>query len=130
MTYGDGLADVDIPALQAFHQFIGEFATVTTVQPVSRFGLMDVAEDGVVTEFREAPAGCLGECRVLRLRAGCAQLPGGRQDASGRAIQELAAAGRLAAYRHLGFWQPMDTYRESQVLNDLWSMGKAPWRIW
>ncbi|HVS84916.1 MAG TPA: glucose-1-phosphate cytidylyltransferase [Gaiellaceae bacterium] len=130
-TYGDGLADVPIDRLLEFHRSHGALATVTTVQPLSRFGVMEVIGDGVVERFREKPqqqgwvnAGFfvfepgvfdyLDESSVLE------------QDPLAR----LAADNQLRAYRHDGFWQPMDTYRELVLLNGLWDSGDAPWKVW
>ncbi len=131
VTYGDGVADIDIDALRAFHGASGAVATVTTVQPLSRFGVMDVDGSGLVTRFREKPrvdgwinAGYfIMEPQALSyLDADCVleQEP----------LARMAADHKLAAYRHKGFWQPMDTYRESTFLNDLWESGEAPWKVW
>jgi glucose-1-phosphate cytidylyltransferase len=131
VTYGDGLADVNIDALRSFHEASDCLATVTTVQPLSRFGVMDVGADGKVDSFAEKPKldgwinvgffimepaalGYLDEHCVLEEEP----------------LARLAADRQLAAYRHDGFWQPMDTYRESKILNDLWDSGEAPWRLW
>lgn len=131
VTYGDGLADVDIRALLTFHESHGKLATVTTVRPLSRFGVMDLAPDGTVVQFREKPLtddyvnagffvfepqimGYLDENSVLE------QAP----------LEALAKDNQLVAYRHDGFWQPMDTYREYTMLNELWDSGNAPWKVW
>jgi len=130
-TYGDGLADVDIAALLAFHESHGKLATVTTVRPPSRFGVMDLNPDGHVEHFREKPqadgwvnAGYfVFEPEVIDyLDPECVleQAP----------LQRLAADGQLMAYKHEGFFQPMDTLRESNLLNELWSSGQAPWHVW
>lgn len=130
-TYGDGLADVDMAKLLEFHESHGKLATVTTVRPPSRFGVMDIGADGLVDRFREKPqadgwvnAGYfVFEPEVLDyLDADCIleQQP----------LQRLAADGQLMAYRHEGFFQPMDTLRESTMLNDMWAKGEAPWRVW
>ena len=131
MTYGDGLADVDISALRAFHDESGCLATVTTVQPTSRFGVMDVEADGKVISFKEKPKleGWINvgffimQPRVLEyLDADCVL--------EEEPLAQLASDRQLSAYRHEGFWQPMDTFRESKMLNDLWDSGDAPWRAW
>jgi glucose-1-phosphate cytidylyltransferase len=130
-TYGDGLADVDIPALLRFHESHGRLATVTTVQPLSRFGVMDVTDQGVVERFREKPKveGWINvgffvfEPEVLEyLDADCVL--------EEEPLTRLAADGELVAHRHLGYWQPMDTYREWQMLTKLWEDGQAPWKTW
>jgi len=131
VTYGDGLADVDIKALLRFHESHGKLATVTTVRPLSRFGVMDLARDGSVERFREKPqtddyvnAGFfVFEPQVLDyLDEHCVleQQP----------LEALARDKQLVAYRHEGFWQPMDTYREFTLLNEMWSSGNAPWKVW
>ena len=131
VTYGDGLADVDISALIAFHEAHGKLATVTTIRPLSRFGVMDLDTSGAVQQFREKPqtddyvnAGFfIFEPKVLDyLDDECVleQAP----------LEALARDGQLMAYRHDGFWQPMDTYREFQMLNEMWDSGQAPWKMW
>ena len=131
VTYGDGLADVDLKALLDFHEGHGKLATVTTVRPLSRFGVMDLDKTGQVQQFREKPqtddyvnAGFfVFEPQVLDyLDEDCVleQAP----------LERLAAEGQLMAYRHEGFWQPMDTYREFTMLNEMWDSGDAPWKVW
>lgn len=131
VTYGDGLADVDMKGLLAFHESHGKMATVTTVRPLSRFGVMDLDQNGQVQQFREKPqtddyvnAGFfVFEPEVLNyLDEECVleQAP----------LERLAAEGQLMAYRHEGFWQPMDTYREFTMLNEMWDSGNAPWKVW
>ena len=131
VTYGDGLADVDIDALRAYHQQSGRLATVTTVQPFSRFGVMDVQANGQVISFKEKPRldGWINvgffimEHEALGyLNADCVL--------EEEPLAQLSADGQLNAYRHQGFWQPMDTYRESKMLNDMWDSGNAPWKVW
>lgn len=130
-TYGDGLADIDLRKLLDFHESHGKIATVTTVQPSSRFGLMDVDDNGNVKKFREKPtmdgwvnAGFfIFEAEIVKyLDENCIleQEP----------LANLAKDSELAAYKHEGFWQPMDTYRESTLLNELWDLGSAPWKNW
>lgn len=130
-TYGDGLADINIADLIAYHKAHRRLATVTTVQPSSRFGVMDIDSQGLVTRFREKPTveGWINvgyfvfEPQVLDyLDADCVL-----EEAP---LAKLAEDGQLVAYRHRGFWQPMDTYREWQALNAAWDRGEAPWRVW
>ena len=131
VTYGDGLADVDIDALRRHHLQSGCLATVTTVQPQSRFGVMEVDSQGKVLAFSEKPKleGWVNvgffvmEPQVLEYLDDDSVL-------ENEPLMRLAAEGNLSAYRHPGFWQPMDTYRESQMLNELWASGRAPWRTW
>jgi glucose-1-phosphate cytidylyltransferase len=131
-TYGDGLADIDITALIAFHRSHGKRATVTAVQPPGRFGALEVDGDAV-TAFKEKPRGdgswTNGGFFVLS--------PGvdgylERDDTvwEQEPMQRLAAEGQLASYRHDGFWQAMDTIRDRNHLERLWSSGEAPWRVW
>jgi glucose-1-phosphate cytidylyltransferase len=132
VTYGDGLADLDISKLLAFHAEHGRKATITTVRPLSRFGLVDV-EDSLVTRFREKPqmddwvsAGFfVFEPSVFEYLRN-----GNQMMLEQEPLARLAAEGELAAFRHDGFWQPMDTYRESVLLNEMWDQGKAPWKVW
>jgi glucose-1-phosphate cytidylyltransferase len=132
LTYGDGVADVDIRALLKFHQGHGKLATVTTVRPPARFGGI-VFEGDKVAEFTEKPQTGEGwinggffvlDRRVLSYIDGDATL--WERDP----MERLAQDGQLMAYRHSGFWQPMDTLRERKVLEDLWASGKAPWKCW
>ena len=131
VTYGDGLADVDIDALRAFHQQQGTLATVTTVQPFSRFGVMEVGDAGKVRSFREKPQleGWINIGFFIMQPGALAYLTE-LSVLEEEPLAALANDGQLSAYRHTGFWQPMDTYRESQMLNDLWDSGKAPWQVW
>jgi glucose-1-phosphate cytidylyltransferase len=132
MTYGDGLADVDVRKLVEFHKRSGKTATVTAVRPPGRFGALDVSGDRV-TGFREKPLGdgawINGGFFVLEPKA----LDLVRDAATvweREPMEQLAASGQLAAYRHEGFWQPMDTLRDKKVLQSLWETGRAPWKVW
>lgn len=131
VTYGDGLADVDISALLAFHRASGRLGTVTTVQPTSRFGVLDLGPEGQVTQFREKPRldGWINIGFIVFEPGALAYFDPDCVLEQGPLV-DLAAAGQLSAYRHDGFWQPMDTFRESTLLNDLWASGRAPWRNW
>ena len=131
VTYGDGLADVDVSGLLDFHEAAGGLATLTAVQPTSRFGLMDIDDVGRVTHFREKPkmkdwvsiGFFIFEPQVLDyLTDDCGLEEEG--------LAPLATDGHLRAFRHEGFWQPMDTYREYSILQRLWESGEAPWRSW
>jgi glucose-1-phosphate cytidylyltransferase len=135
MTYADGVSNIDIQALVAFHKKHGRLATVTAVRPPARFGGLLLDKDQVV-EFKEKPAthqteeGWINggffvlEPQVLDYIAG---------DSTAWELEPLAqltAAGQLMAYRHEGFWAPMDTLREKIYLQSLWESGKAPWKVW
>lgn len=131
MTYGDGLADVDIPALTAFHAQHGRLATVTAVRPPSRFGGL-IFQGGEVTKFDEKPV--MGEGWInggfFVLNRGVLDYIEGDDDPWERGpIERLVVDGQLMAHQHFGFWQPMDTIRDRQVLETLWNSGGAPWGV-
>ena len=131
VTYGDGLADVNVSDLIAFHSASDALATLTAVQPTSRFGLMDIDESGRVTHFREKPkmkdwvsiGYFIFEPSVLNYLND----DGGLEEDG---LTRMAAAQQLNAFRHDGFWQPMDTFREYMILSELWDSGAAPWKTW
>jgi glucose-1-phosphate cytidylyltransferase len=132
LTYGDGVADVAISELIAFHQAHGKAATVTATLPAGRFGAMEI-DDGRVVSFQEKPRGDGGlinggffvlSPKVLDLIEGDSTLW------EREPLQALAAQGELMAYEHTGFWQPMDTLREKHYLEELWASDKAPWKKW
>jgi glucose-1-phosphate cytidylyltransferase len=133
MTYGDGLANIDLQALLNCHLDQKRWATVTSVRPPGRFGALDVTQDGSVTGFIEKPSGDGGlinggffvlEPEVFDLIDGDATV------FEGKPLEALATSGQLAAYRHSGFWQPMDTLRDKNQLEELWRSGNAPWKNW
>jgi glucose-1-phosphate cytidylyltransferase len=133
VTYGDGVADVDIAKLLAFHRSHGRLATVTTVRPTSRFGILEVDDAGVVTHFAEKPTleGWVSTGFFVFNRKFFDSLDADPSCVLEREpLEELARAGELRSYRHEGFFYAMDTYREFQLLNDLWESGKAPWKVW
>lgn len=133
MTYGDGVADVDLRALVETHRRHGRPATVTAVQPAGRFGVLDLAEDGAVEAFREKPQDEIGWINggFFVLEPSVIDLIAGDDTVWEREpLESLADAGDLHAYRHRGFWQPVDTLREKRLLESLWDSGKAPWRQW
>ncbi len=131
VTYGDGLADVDINALVRFHRSHGKLATVTAVAPIARFGSLQIQGD-FVTKFAEKPRTGEGwinggffvfEAPVLDY------ITGDQTALEGEPLERLASEGQLLAYRHEGFWHPMDTLRDKQFLDSLWLTGKAPWAV-
>jgi len=131
VTYGDGLANVDINVLRDYHKSTGSLATVTTVQPTSRFGVMNVDDSGKVISFAEKPKieGWInGGFFIMEL--GVLNYLGPDSVLEEEPLARLAEDGQLSAYRHMGFWQPMDTYREALVLDSLWDSGVAPWKCW
>jgi glucose-1-phosphate cytidylyltransferase len=130
-TYADGVADIDLAALLAFHDGHEALATMTVVQPELQFGVAELNGDGHVSGFTEKPRyegwinggffcfdpgalGYIGPDSVLEREP----------------LEGLAAAGQLRAFRHEGFWDCMDTYKDSVLLNDLWAEGRAPWKVW
>lgn len=132
MTYGDGVADVDIPAALAFHRKMGRLATVSAVRPPARFGGLQFEGD-LVSTFSEKPQ--TGEGWVnggfFILEPGVFDYLDSDQTSFEREpLERLAAEGQLAIYRHHGFWQCMDTLRDVRYLNDLWAAGHPPWMVW
>ena len=131
VTYGDGLADVDIRALAAFHRAHGRLATLTAVRPPSRYGVLELAGDAVAT-FAEKPQldGWVSSGFFVFDRRVFDHLGGDDCVLEREVLTRLAAEGQLMVYRHDGFFFAMDTYREYKLLNDLWERGEAPWRVW
>lgn len=132
LTYGDGVGDVNIRKLLEFHKSHGKLATVTTVSPSSRFGMIEANSIGRVTQFKEKPktserasAGFF----VLDRRV-FDYISGDNCIFEREPLEKLANEGQLMAYQHEGFFYAMDTYREYEYLNQLWSSGEAPWKVW
>jgi glucose-1-phosphate cytidylyltransferase len=132
VTYGDGVGDVNVAALLAFHQAHGKLATVTTVRPQSRFGVLDLYDDGRVRCFAEKPRldGWANAGFFVLHRRVFDYLDGDDCVLEREPLEKLAADGQLVAYRHEGFFYAMDTYREYVALNELWNSGQAPWKVW
>jgi glucose-1-phosphate cytidylyltransferase len=133
VTYGDGLSDVNINDLLKFHCEHGRLATVTTVRPYSRFGIMHLNETGQVTSFAEKPQvdGCASAGFFVFNRSVFKYLNTSPQCIlESEPLEQLARDGQLMAYNHEGFFFAMDTYREYLYLNELWRDGKAPWAVW
>ncbi len=131
LTYGDAVTDLDISALVRFHVAQGTLATVTAVQPPGRFGAMELAGDRI-RGFREKPedGGWVnGGFFVLSPRVG-ELIEGDETIWEREPLERLAASGSLASFSHTGFWQPMDTLRDKQVLEGLWASAKPPWKRW
>ena len=134
LTYGDGVADIDLDALVALHRKHGKIATVTAVRPPSRFGEMQL--DGAdVREFNEKPQATGGFISGGFFILDAKRIwdyvsPDPKCIFEAEPLRRLVADGQLQAYEHTGFWQPMDTAREYTLLNDLWAKGKAPWNVW
>jgi glucose-1-phosphate cytidylyltransferase len=132
LTYGDGVADVDINALVDFHRSHGRLATVTAAQPPGRFGAL-VLDGARVERFQEKPVGDEGWINagffVLSPRV-ADYIEGDQTIWEREPLERLAKEGELMAYLHRGFWQPMDTLRDKRQLEELWHSGSAPWRLW
>jgi glucose-1-phosphate cytidylyltransferase len=135
LTYGDGVADVDLPRLLQYHKSHGKICTVTAVQPEARFGGMDIAGDGMVSHFKEKPKGdgkwVNGGFFVLR--------PGVfdylKEDMTNvmwedSPMERLAKDQQLMAFKHIGFWKPMDAMRDKLELESMWQNNQAKWKIW
>ncbi len=131
LTYGDGVSDVNIRDVVEFHKNHGKLATVTTVPPVSRFGIVEL-EENRVRKFVEKPRseGWMSAGYFVLERGVFDYLGGDDCVFEREPLERLAADGQLMAYRHPGFFYAMDTYREYQHLNELWRSGAAPWKVW
>jgi glucose-1-phosphate cytidylyltransferase len=133
LTYGDGLANVNIAEVLAFHRMHGKKATLTTVRPMSRYGIIDIDGTGAVERFSEKPVldSWINAGFFVFNRSVFDYLDGGDECVlERRTLERLGAEGQLMAYRHEGFFYAMDTYREYQVLNELWNSGAPPWKVW
>ena len=131
-TYGDGVADIDITREVAFHRQHGKWATVAAVQPPGRYGALQMAGERVAG-FSEKPRGDGGLINggFFVLSPKCLDLIEGDQASwEGEPLTRLAELGQLMAFSHQGFWQPMDTLRDKNLLESLWDSGKAPWKAW
>ena len=131
-TYGDGVSDLDISALVAFHKRHGKNSTVTAVQPPGRYGALKMDGESV-RGFIEKPLGDGGWINggFFVLSPDCLDLIAGDHTSwEGASLAKLAAQGELMAYKHKGFWQPMDTLRDKNHLEELWQNNKAPWKSW
>jgi glucose-1-phosphate cytidylyltransferase len=132
VTYGDGLADVDLDRLVDFHRSCGRIATVTAVRPPARFGGL-IFNGDLVARFTEKPQageGWINGGYLVFEPAIFDYLSDDKCSLESDALEDLAAEGQLAAYKHDGFWQCMDTLRDKRLLENLWQSGKAPWKVW
>lgn len=130
-TYGDGIADIDLSALINHHESQEKIATMTVTQPTSRFGVVDLQKDGSVIQFKEKPK--VEDWVNIGYFIFRPEIFNYLEDNSvleEEPLKNLTKQGEISAYRHSGFWQPMDTFRESQILNSIWDTGQAPWKIW
>jgi glucose-1-phosphate cytidylyltransferase len=133
LTYGDGVGNIDIKALVEFHKKHGKYATVTAVQPSGRFGALELNEEDIVSSFREKPKGdgvwINGGFFVLEPQV-FNYIEGDHTIWEREPLENLARDGQLMAYRHTGFWRPMDTLRDKRELEALWQSGDPPWKVW
>ncbi|MCT7983603.1 glucose-1-phosphate cytidylyltransferase [Laspinema sp. A4] len=132
-TYGDGVSDIDISKLINYHQKNGLLATITAVQPPGRYGALNIDPQGRVLNFQEKPQGDGGwinggyfvlEPQVFDF------IEGDKTSWESDPLQEIARKNQLTAFNHYGFWQPMDTLRDRNLLEELWCSGQAPWKVW
>lgn len=135
LTYGDGVADININKLLTFHKSHGKAATVTAVQPVGRFGVMHVADDGLVQVFKEKKSedeGWINGGFFVLNKSVFDFIPPNADDVMWEdlPIQSLAAAGQIMAYQHNGFWKCMDALRDKMELEEMWNSGNAKWKVW
>ena len=133
LTYGDGVSDVNIRELVKFHQSHGKMATLTSAQPGGRFGVLDIREDGTISNFREKKQEDGGwiNAGFMVLEPEIMDLIEGDMTVFEKyPLEEAARRGQLNAYRHSGYWQCMDTMREKEKLEELWQSGNAPWKVW
>ena len=131
-TYGDGVSDVDVTALVAFHRQHGTLATVTATRPPGRFGVLTMARDKI-TAFKEKPeeeGGWINGGYFVLSPKVLDYVEGDATSWEREPMERLARDGQLSAYTHAGFWQPLDTMRDRNLLNDLWDSGRAPWKKW
>lgn len=133
LTYGDGVSDVDIARLLEFHKRHGKTVTITAVNPGQRFGSLDITADGEIKDFREKAKGdgalINGGFMVCEPKF-LDYIEGDTTILERAPMEGVAKSGELMAYRHDGFWQPMDSLREKQMLEKLWAENRAPWKVW
>lgn len=133
LTYGDGVSDINLKELLEFHQSHGKMVTMSAYNAGQRFGVLDIAENGAVTEFREKTQGDGNMINIgyMVCQPQFFQHIQGDGDVLEKApLESVAKEGQLMAYKHEGFWQCMDTVREKDMLEKLWAEGQAPWKVW
>jgi glucose-1-phosphate cytidylyltransferase len=130
-TYGDGVGDIDISASIEFHRAQNKKATVTAAQPPGRFGLLDIEGDRVLSFHEKPDSGGWVNGGFFVLEPSVLEYIAGEETIWEREpLEQLAREGQLTAFKHDGFWQPMDTVRDCTLLEELWNSGKAPWKTW
>ena len=132
-TYGDGVGDINIANLIEYHKMHGKLATLTAVRPPGRYGALKIIDDDIVSNFQEKTDGdgswINGGFFVLSPEV-VKYIENDNTAWEDDPLVSIANSGQLVAYKHEGFWQPMDTLREKNILNNLWNSGKAPWKVW
>ena len=131
-TYGDGVSDIDITAQLAFHKAHGKQATITSITPPGRYGALDMQGNQVkgFAEKKPGDGGAFNGGFFILSPKVIDQIKDDTVSWENEPLQNLAHSGELIAYRHEGFWQPMDTLREKNMLEGLWASGQAPWKVW
>ncbi len=133
LTYGDGVSDIDIPALLSFHRSHGKIATISAIQPGGRFGVLNIDKDQTITSFKEKAiedGGWVnGGFMVLQPEV-FDYIEGDDTIFERQPLEMIAESNNLAAYKHKGFWKCMDTLRDKNILDELWQEGNAPWKVW
>ena len=133
LTYGDGVSDLNIAELVKFHQSHGKMVTISSYNAGQRFGVLDIAENGEIREFREKTK---GDGSLINIGFMVCQpefleyIEGDNTVLEREPLERVAKQRQLMAYKHEGFWQCMDTVREKQMLEKLWESGQAPWKVW
>lgn len=133
MTYGDGVSDVDLDALLTFHREHGKAATLTAIQPGGRFGVLDIDDSQTVRQFSEKAkedGGWINAGFMVLEPEAFSYIEGDQTYFEKEPLENMAKDGKLAAYRHEGFWKCMDTMRDKGMLDELWNKGNAPWKCW
>jgi glucose-1-phosphate cytidylyltransferase len=133
LTYGDGVSDINISELVAFHKKHGRLATVTSTQPSGRFGALDMDSDGLVRGFQEKPKGdgnWINAGFFVMQPEVFDYIEGDSTVLEQSPLEKLACEKELVTFKHTGFWQPMDTLRDRSLLEELWKSGTAPWMVW
>lgn len=133
LTYGDGISDVPLDSLIAFHRVHGKLATLTAIQPGSRFGMLDISEKDIVTGFaekRKEDGGWINGGFMVLEPSVIGLIEGDDTIFEREPLERCAHDGQLSAFKHDGFWQCMDTMRDKELLEKLWKSGQAPWKQW
>ena len=133
MTYGDGVSDVDLDALLKFHREHGKVATLTAIQPGGRFGVLDIDDSQTVRQFSEKAkedGGWINAGFMVLEPEAFSYIEGDQTYFEKEPLENMALDGKLAAYRHTGFWKCMDTMRDKGMLDQMWNSGNAPWKRW